>query len=50
VLFDPSARVRRERQADTLTLGYVRSLDIGGNSGSIELVLPYAGIRALGRI
>jgi len=34
---------------NTFILGYVRSLDLGGNSGSIGLVLPYAGIDASDR-
>jgi len=35
---------------NTFILGYARSLDLGGNSGSIGLVLPYAGIDASGQM
>jgi hypothetical protein len=51
VLFDPSLPVSDAKaKVNTLLLGYVRSLDIGGNSGSIGLVLPYAGVHASGQI
>jgi hypothetical protein len=51
VLFDPSLPVSDAKaRVNTLILGYVRSLDIGGRSGSIGLAVPYAGIDASGQI
>jgi len=51
VLADPSVPVSdASAKVDALVLGYVRSLDFWGNSGSIGLVLPYAGISASGQI
>jgi hypothetical protein len=51
VLLDPSLPVSdANARVNTLVLGYVRSVDIGGNSGSIGFVLPYAGIDASGQI
>jgi hypothetical protein len=51
VLLDPSLPVSDAKaKVDTLLLGYVRSLDFWGNSGSIGLVLPYAQISASGQI
>jgi hypothetical protein len=51
VLFDPSVPVTdASARVNVLLLGYVRSLDFWGNSGSIGLVLPYAGISASGQI
>lgn len=51
VLLDPSLPVSgANARLNTFILGYVRSLDLGGNSGSIGLVLPYAGIDASGQI
>lgn len=51
VLFDPSLPVSdANAKVNTLILGYVRSLDLWGNSGSVGLVLPYAGISASGQI
>jgi hypothetical protein len=51
VLFDPSLPVSDAKaRVNTLILGYVHSLDIGGRSGSIGLAVPYAGIDASGQI
>lgn len=51
VLLDPSLPVSDAKaKVNTLLLGYVRSLDFWGNSGSIGLVLPYARISASGQI
>jgi len=51
VLFDPSVPVSGgSARVDALLLGYVRSLDLWGDSGSIALVLPYAGLSASGQI
>lgn len=51
VLLDPSLPVSgANARLNTFVLGYVRSLDLWGNSGSIGLVLPYAGIAASGQI
>ena len=51
VLFDPSVPVTdASARVNALLLGYVRSLDFWGNSGSIGLVLPYAEISASGQI
>jgi len=51
VLLDPSLAVSDAKaKVNALVLGYVRSLDFWGNSGSIGLVLPYAGISASGQI
>jgi hypothetical protein len=51
VLLDPSLPVSAAKAAiDTLLLGYVRSLDFWGRSGSIGLVLPYARVSASGQI
>lgn len=51
VLLDPSLPVSDAKaRVNTLILGYVRSLDIGGRSGSIGLAVPYAGIDASGQI
>ena len=51
VLLDPSLPVSdASAKVNTLILGYVRSLDFRGNSGSVGLVLPYAGISASGQI
>ena len=51
VLFDPSVPVTdADAKVHVLLLGYVRSLDLWGNSGSIALVLPYARLSASGQI
>jgi hypothetical protein len=51
VLFDPSVPVSdANAKVNTVLLGYVRSLDFWGNSGSVGLVLPYAGLSASGQI
>jgi hypothetical protein len=51
VLFDPSVPVSdANAKVNTVLLGYVRSLDFWGNSGSIGLVLPYAELSASGQI
>ena len=51
VLLDPSVPVTdANAKVNTLLLGYVRSVDFWGNSGSAGLVLPYAGISASGQI
>ena len=51
VLFDPSLPVSdAHARVNALLLGYVRSLDFWGNSGSVGLVLPYAGLSASGQI
>ena len=51
VLLDPSLPVSDAKaKVNTLILGYVRSLDFWGRSGSIGMVLPYAGISASGQI
>jgi Putative MetA-pathway of phenol degradation len=51
VLLDPSLPVSgASARINTLLLGYVRSLDIGGKSGSVGVALPYAGISASGQI
>lgn len=51
VLLDPSLPVTdAHARVNTLLLGYVRSLDFWGNSGSIGLVLPYAELSASGQI
>ena len=49
VLLDPSLPVANaSAKVNSLVLGYLRSLDFRGNSGSIALVLPYAGVSASG--
>jgi len=51
VLLDPSLPVSdANAKVNTLLLGYIRSLDFWGSSGSVGLVLPYAGISASGQI
>jgi outer membrane putative beta-barrel porin/alpha-amylase len=51
VLLDPSLPVSdAHAKVNALVLGYVRSLDFWGNSGSIGLVLPYAELSASGQI
>jgi hypothetical protein len=51
VLFDPSVPVSdADAKVHVLLVGYVRSLDLWGNSGSIALVLPYARLSASGQI
>ena len=51
VLFDPAVPVTNaSARVNVLLLGYVRSLDFWGNSGSIGLVLPYGGISASGQV
>lgn len=51
VLFDPAVPVTdASARVNVLLLGYVRSLDFWGNSGSIGLVLPYGGISASGQV
>jgi hypothetical protein len=49
VVLDPSLPVANaSAKVNSLVLGYLRSLDFRGNSGSIALVLPYAGVSASG--
>ena len=51
VLLDPTIPVTNvSANVDTLVLGYVRSLDLWGKSGSVGLVLPYARISAQGDV
>jgi hypothetical protein len=51
VLLDPSLPVTdASARINAFFVGYVRSLDIGGNSGSIGVFLPYAGVAASGQI
>jgi len=51
VLFDPAVPVTNaSARVNVLLLGYVRSLDFWGSSGSIGLVLPYGGISASGQV
>lgn len=51
MLFDPSVPVTdASARVNVLLLGYVRSLDFWGNSGSIGLVLPYGEISASGQV
>ena len=51
VLLDPSVPVSdASARVNAFVLGYVRSLDVWGNSGSIGLVLPYAGLYASGEL
>ena len=51
VLLDPSLPVSdANAKVNTLLVGYVRSVDFWGSSGSVGLVLPYAGISASGEI
>jgi len=51
VLLDPSLPVSdASARINTFLLGYVRSLDVWGRSGSVGVVLPYAGIAASGQI
>jgi hypothetical protein len=51
VLADPSLPVSdASARVNTLVLGYVRSLDFWGNSGSLGLLLPYAELSASGQI
>jgi len=51
VLLDPSLPVSdASARINTFFLGYVRSLDVAGRSGSIGVVLPYAGVSASGQI
>ena len=51
VLLDPSLPVTdAHARVNALLLGYVRSLDLWGNSGSIGLVLPYAELSASGLV
>jgi hypothetical protein len=51
VLLDPTVPVTNvSANVDTLVLGYVRSLDFWGKSGSVGLVLPYARISAQGDV
>jgi len=51
VLLDPTIPVTNvSANVDTLVLGYVRSLDLWGKSGSAGLVLPYARISAQGDV
>src|SRR6267378_4171006 len=51
VLLDPTVPVTNvSANVDTLVLGYVRSLDLWGKSGSVGLVLPYARISAQGDV
>jgi outer membrane putative beta-barrel porin/alpha-amylase len=51
VLLDPSLPVTdAHSKVNALVLGYVRSLDFWGNSGSIGLVLPYGELSASGQV
>jgi hypothetical protein len=51
VLSDPSLPVSdASAKVDTLILGYLRSIDFWGKSGSIGLLLPYARLSASGQI
>src|SRR5215470_7298745 len=51
VLLDPSLPVSdASARINAFFLGYVRSLDVAGRSGSVGLVLPYAGVSASGQI
>lgn len=51
VLLDPSLPVANaSAKVDQLILGYLRSLDLWGKSGSVGLVLPYARVSARGDI
>jgi len=51
VLADPSLPVSDAKsKVNTLILGYARSLDFWGKSGSVGLVLPYAELSASGQL
>ena len=51
VVLDPSLPVTNaSAKVNMGTLGYVRSLDFWGESGTLALVLPYASVSALGDV
>jgi hypothetical protein len=51
VLLDPSLPVEdAQAQVHTLILGYARTLDVRGQSGTISVVLPYASLSSNGTV
>src|SRR5215831_19820450 len=51
VLLDPSLPVSdASARINAFFLGYVRSINVAGRSGSIGVALPYAGVAASGQI
>jgi hypothetical protein len=51
VLLDPSLPLKDvEAKAHTAILAFSRSLDIGGKSGKIDLIVPYAWLSASGKL
>jgi hypothetical protein len=51
LLFDPSLPITNANAAvDLGLLGYVRTLDVAGNSAKIGVVLPYAALSASGEV